>query len=182
MQTQELFAHPAHPPMMVKEVTARLDARDADWVRLRWRIEAASGIRVPPFTGRKRLDGLWQTTCFELFVVPECEQSRSYTEFNFSPSEAWAAYDFSSYREGRTNRPLLRKPVITWRGGSRLALMDVALSRDALPRYACRIGLTAVIEEGGGQKSFWAARHSADAPDFHDPACFASTLAAPEDV
>jgi len=37
-----------------------------------------------------------------------------------------------------------------------------------------------VIEEHDGVKSFWALAHSADKPDFHDPACFLATLPAPE--
>ena len=32
--------------------------------------------------------------------------------------------------------------------------------------------LCAVIEEQGGQKSYWAARHAGEKPDFHNPACF----------
>jgi len=36
-----------------------------------------------------------------------------------------------------------------------------------------------VIEEEGGVKSYWSLAHAADAPDFHDPACFALALAAP---
>ena len=42
------------------------------------------------------------------------------------------------------------------------------------------MGLTAVIEEEGGVKSFWALAHGDPAkPDFHDPACFTAKLPAP---
>jgi hypothetical protein len=36
-----------------------------------------------------------------------------------------------------------------------------------------------VLEEQGGHKSYWALAHEGDAPDFHDPACFLETVAAP---
>ena len=41
------------------------------------------------------------------------------------------------------------------------------------------MNLAAVIEEEGGVKSYWALAHPAEKPDFHDPACFTATLAAP---
>jgi hypothetical protein len=42
-----------------------------------------------------------------------------------------------------------------------------------------RIGLSAVIEEKNGMKSYWALAHPAGKPDFHHPACFAAELPAP---
>jgi len=42
-----------------------------------------------------------------------------------------------------------------------------------------RIGLSAVIEETDGTKSYWALRHPPGKPDFHHPDCFALTLGAP---
>ena len=41
--------------------------------------------------------------------------------------------------------------------------------RDSIP---WDIGLTAVIEEEDGTKSYWALAHGAGPPDFHNPACF----------
>jgi len=39
------------------------------------------------------------------------------------------------------------------------------------------LGLSAVIEETDGNKSYWALAHPADAPpDFHDPTCFLAHL------
>jgi hypothetical protein len=35
------------------------------------------------------------------------------------------------------------------------------------------IGLTAVLEQTDGTKSYWALAHPPGKPDFHDPACFA---------
>jgi hypothetical protein len=42
------------------------------------------------------------------------------------------------------------------------------------------MGISAVIEEQGGVKSYWALAHSDAKPDFHAPACFAATLPAPD--
>jgi len=179
MQTHELIAHPAHPPLAVRSMTAKIDVTDPYWVRLRWRIEGAGQIVVPRFVGKRRRDGLWRTTCFELFVKPASTETTAYSEFNFSPSEAFAAYDFSAYRKDGKDRDMPRAPDIAWRGGSSFAIIDVAIPSGALPGGLLSFGMTAVIEEDGGGKSYWAARHGGATPDFHDPACFTATLAAP---
>lgn len=177
MQTWELLPHPAAPPAKVRGVTASLLAPAAGWLRLRWRVEGAGGLLVPPFAGKGRADGLWQTTCFELFVQPT--GGDAYAEFNFSPSDRWAAYDFIGPRSGMADRVMHRPPVCTMRAGRDLAIFDVALPLATLPAGECVAGLTAVIEEAGGVKSFWALAHRGAAPDFHDPACFTAALAAP---
>ncbi len=175
MQTCRLVAHPAHPPRAVVTVEARVLSIEPHWLRLRWRVEGAGALVVPPLAGKGRADGLWQATCFELFVA----DGAGYAEFNFSPSERWAAYDFSAYREGMANRPMPRDPVCTMRRGQGLAIFDAEVPLAGLPPLPWNLGLTAVIEEEGGQKSFWAMAHAPGKADFHHPACFAATVAAP---
>jgi hypothetical protein len=172
-----LQPHPAHPAQAVESVTARILGADDNWLRLRWRIEGVGELVVPPFAGKGRADELWRTTCFELFLMPE--GGHAYCEFNLSPSERWAAYDFSGYREGMKDRPVEREPQGTMRLGSKFAIFDAAIPLSALPDGDCRMNLAAVIEEQGGTKSYWALAHPADKPDFHDPTCFIATLPAP---
>ena len=177
METHELVAHPAYPPASVMSVHARIVSRDANWLRLRWRIEGSGALMVPAFAGKGRADELWRTTCFELFLQPE--GGNAYSEFNLSPSERWAAYDFSARREGMTDRPMPREPECTMRLGSTFAIFDAALPATALPDDTCRAGLACVLEEQGGIMSYWALCHGGAQPDFHDPACFTARLAAP---
>ncbi|QZD89533.1 DOMON-like domain-containing protein [Qipengyuania aurantiaca] len=177
METHELEAHTAYPPLEVTSVAARIVSRDENWLRLRWRIEGTGKLVVPPFAGKGRADELWRTTCFELFLKPE--GGEAYCEFNLSPSERWAAYDFSTQRDGMENRPVPREPECTMRQGSSFAVFDAAIPAAALPQQDCAAGLTCVLEEEGGIKSFWALCHPGDQPDFHDPACFTARLAAP---
>ncbi len=215
METLQLIAHPAQPPLRVTGVAARALSLDANWCVLRWKVDGARDVVVPRPAGRKRQDGLWQTTCFELFIHPhpahaEPVEARAptpdpaptvsrllrraqdergdeegagvidaYTEFNFAPSERWAAYDFTGYRAGMTERPIARAPVITPRRGADVLFCDVAIPTAVLPPLPWRYGFTAVLEEAGGVKSYWAMAHARDRPDFHDPACHAALLAAP---
>jgi len=174
--TFELVAHPSHPPVGVTAVTARTKLTP-HWLTLRWKVEGAGSLMLSDLAGRGRADGLWRTTCFELFVRGPGE---GYAEFNLSPSERWAAYDFTGYREGVAERPMPRDPVCTPRRGQAVLIFDAAIPMAALPDLPWRYGLTAVLEEVGGVTSYWAIAHRADKPDFHHDTCFAATLAAPD--
>ena len=178
METYQLNAHPQHPPVQVSGIEARLVALDPHWLSLRWKVTGTEQLVLPPFAGRGRADGLWQTTCFEFFV--RSGDGAGYAEFNLSPSERWAAYDFAGYRDGMAQRACPRDPVCTPRGGRTVLIFDAALPAAALPPLPWQYGLSAVIEEGCGHTSYWAIAHPSGPPDFHSPACFAARLAAPE--
>lgn len=131
---------------------------------------------VPGWISRSRADELWKTTCLEAFVA---DGKGGYHEFNLSPSGQWAAYGFTGYREGMTPhagvelRDLERSVE-----DDRLILSAVLdLDRLGLPAGdAWRIGLSAVIEETDGAKSYWALAHAPGKPDFHHPDAFAYDL------
>ena len=177
METHELIPHPAFPPLQLRSIVAKMHTV-GPWLQMRWRVEGSGRLVLPSFFGRHRRDGLWKTTCFELFA--QHQGTSGYSEFNLSPSEAWAAYDFTSVREGRTDRPISHDPVITPRKGRDTLIFDAAMPLADLPSLPFAFGFSCVIEEEGGHMSYWAAKHGADEPDFHDPACFAGRLAAPE--
>lgn len=178
MQAHPLTPHPATPPLVVRSIEVRIGNDDANWLLLRWKIEGSGQLDIPRPAGRKRADGLWQTTCFELFLRPE--GGESYAEFNLSPSEAWNAYNFASYRQGMRECEGTGVPVLTMRPASSFAIFDAAIPRTLLPSHTCAMGLAAVVEEHGGCKSYWAMAHPpGDAPDFHHPACFTGLLEAP---
>ncbi|MBC2664723.1 DOMON-like domain-containing protein [Novosphingobium flavum] len=182
--------HPDSPPLAVTGIEAAVIGLDAHWLRVRWRIEGSARLLVPPFAGKGRTDGLWQQTCFELFIKTPDEDG--YVELNLSPSERWAAYDFATYRAGMENRDMPRDPDCTMRLGGNMAIFDAAIPVAALPPLPWKLGISAVIEELGEDedaqageeaspvKSLWALRHAPGQPDFHSPACFAASLAAPE--
>jgi hypothetical protein len=178
MQTHLLVPHPDHPPLGVSRVEARIIGRDANWLRVRWRIEGTQRLVVPPFAGKGRTDDLWQTTCFELYLKPL--GGEAYCELNLSPSERWNAYDFDGYRAGMRERPFPHEPECTMRQGSSFAIFDAAVPVAGLPGQDCSMGLSAILEEEGGKKSYWALAHPEGKPDFHAPACFAVALPAPD--
>jgi len=173
-----LIPHPDHPPGRVTSVTAAVLGCEGHWLRLRWHVQGGAAVIVPPFAGRGRADGLWQTTCFELFV--QQPNDTAYAEFNLSPSEQYAAYTFADYRAGMVHRAMPRAPDCTLRRGGGMMIFDAAIPLAGLPVLPWRFGLSAVIEEAGGVKSYWALAHPSGKADFHHPTCFAASLAAPE--
>jgi hypothetical protein len=153
------------------EVHAR---RERDEVVVAYRLSGDfNALVVPGEAPPRRQDELWKTTCFEFFLRAE----RGYFEFNFSPSTAWAAYRFQSYRTGVT--PLeVETPAIQVERTPDLLILTATLRLGALaPPLQWRFGQSAVIEEKGGSKSYWALAHPAGKPDFHHPDCFVGELA-----
>lgn len=132
----------------------------------------ASRFLIPEPAEPSRTDDLWTTTCFEAFLKdPEGD---AYREWNFAPSGQWAAYDFTSEREGRTD-PEVAAPYIRMEDNLTWWAIGATIAVDADIRWT--LGISAVLEEKDGTKSYWALAHPhADKPDFHNPASFAAQL------
>ena len=134
-----------------------------------------SDIRMPPATTAARSDELWRHTCFEAFV--RASSGAEYYEFNFAPSTQWAAYRFSGYRSGMSVATEIGAPPIDVRSSPHSYTLQTSLELDRLsdlPRKALwRLGLSALIEDTGGHKSYWALAHPPGKPDFHHADSFA---------
>lgn len=147
---------------------------------LRYLVTGTPGeLLLPPPTDPARADGLWQHTCFEVFI--RSSANPAYYEFNFAPSTLWAAYRFSGHRHGRSDVTEMSPPRIETRSNGDCYELRAWLELDRLPdlpRDAWQLGLSAVIEEAKGRKSYWALAHPAGKADFHHPDCFVLELPA----
>ena len=154
-----------------------MTAKDA--IRLRFLV-AGADLLLPDPASPGRADGLWKSTCFELFLQPLT--TFGYFEMNFSPSTQWAAYRFDSYRKGMRDMQVSVEPHIELRtdpeDNDAHHVLEVAVDLSDIPAQALRMGLSAVIEEKGGRKSWWALAHPPGGPDFHHRDCFALELPA----
>ena len=126
-------------------------------------------LRLPPVMAAARTDELWRHTCFEAFVRPLA--GPAYYEFNFSPSTQWAAYRFDSYRSGMRVATELGAPRIDVRSNVATYTLQATLEYDGLSS-PFHLGLSAVLEETNGRKSYWALAHPPGKPDFHHADCF----------
>ena len=140
-----------------------------------------SGLRMPLETAPTRADELWQHTCFEAFV--RASPGTAYYEFNFAPSMQWAAYRFSAYRREMSVASDVGAPRIEAQSSGELYELQASLELDGMSnlpgKAAWHLGLSAVIEETSGRKSFWALAHPPGKADFHHSDCFAYELPAP---
>jgi hypothetical protein len=150
---------------------------------LRYIVTGAMGdLRLPPPAAPARVDGLWRHTCFEAFVG--ATPGAAYYEFNFAPSTQWAAYRFAGYRRGMSVADEVSAPGIEVQATAEGCAVQASLALDrlsGLPGGApWRLGLSAVIEDGGGRISYWALAHPPGKADFHHPDGFAHDLWAVE--
>jgi hypothetical protein len=158
-----LRPHPDTPSRAVETVEVEVEPVSAAQLRLRYVVAGEiAALALPEAMTPERADELWKATCFEAFAT--CGDSEAYREFNFSPSTRWAAYDFDNYRSGMRDADVLA-PRIEGRHGR--AHYELHVAFDLPGEGPWRVGLTAVIEETSGVKSYWALAHPPGKPDFH---------------
>jgi hypothetical protein len=164
----QLEPHPGSVPSTAQWIEVSVWHDDDGW-HFRYLVEVAGYLVLPDPQEPGRADDLWRTTCFEAFIGNE---SGSYTELNFSPSRQWAAYSFDAPRRGMRNGAA--ECEVWLEGGEDWIAVEAAVHGE-LPDGA-KLGLSAVLEEADGAKSYWALAHCGDKPDFHDPDCFVARL------
>lgn len=184
--TLTLLRHPATPAPVVRllEVHAGLGA-DGD-LELAWCLRGdMARLLIPATRPPGRVDGLWEHTCFEVFIGVAGDPA--YREFNLSPSGQWAAYAFSGYRQRDETQALLAPPQISARLSAGRLELEATIAPAVLPTAPAgktlHLGLAAVVEATDtidGGHSYWALRHPAALPDFHHRDGFAFELATPQ--
>jgi hypothetical protein len=173
-----LKLHPQSRCEAVTRLEAEATAPQAGWLALRYLLTGRTDrIVLPPVDVPERTDELWKHTCFEVFVKAG---GAGYYEFNFAPSSRWAAYRFTGYRDGMTPVAETQGPQFSSRRAEGSYELNVLIDLQPLPKIPMdaplSIGLSAVIEEVSGEKSYWALAHADGKPDFHHSAAFAYEL------
>ncbi len=173
-----LRCHPATPAETVTEITVEYEIQPDGKLWLRYFVDCdIDNLALPLLAEPQRTDGLWKTSCFELFLRQP--GSSSYFEFNFSPSSQWAAYRFDDYRESMTDWQTTMPEIYDDASETHFAL-ETTCSLPGMGHKAWEASLSAVIHERGDVKSYWALEHPLGDPDFHHRDCFALKLAPPE--
>jgi hypothetical protein len=130
--------------------------------------DTCSPVLWPPTkTKASRRDGIWQSTCMELFLSTPSMQR--YWEYNFCPSGDWNIYQLSGYRSNLQADASCRQPSITQRtqsGGYELAVIT-QLPPALIHQQELILAITAVVEQRNGQLSYWALQHGGSEADFH---------------
>ena len=130
---------------------------------------------LPAEASPDRADNLWKTTCFEAFI--RLRDTAAYLEFNFSPSNQWAAYHFDAYREGMSQFDTLQPEIGCDASDTHFALEATFDLPSMWKSHALDVGLCVIVKEVGGKTSHWALHHPCKQPDFHHEGGFALTFA-----
>jgi hypothetical protein len=171
MPSAALERHPAAPCAALAGIDVSV-LRDKNELKVAYVLRGEIGrLRIPPPRPARVAEQLWRHTCCELFIAADA--ARGYREFNFSPSGEWAAYAFEAYRQGKLDHACGAPQILMRRDDKRL---ELAARVPLHETRKLRIGLSAVVEEEGGELSYWALRHAPGKPDFHHPDAFALTL------
>lgn len=168
MSTPYQDLHPYQPCPAIYRLQASCTLQ-ADSLQLGYLLQGdLAQLRIPPPRLAQARDGLWQYSCFEVFIG--VQDSTAYHEFNFSPSGEWAGYAFSTYRQQQA-WTMQQTPAIQCHHTKQHLHLSTQLAVTDLPdkpqHQAWQIGLTAVIELHNGEKSYWALTHPCSQPDFH---------------
>lgn len=172
-----LTCHPDFPCDAVKRIdvaVTRQQSAGRARLLLRYTIEGAMvDLAIPGLAMAERTDDLWRHTCCEAFLSADDD---TYYELNLSPSMQWAAYAFSGYRTGMTQASIPTPTVNVVSHATHLQL-EAVIDCSSLPlsNSRWRLGLSAVIEESNGRKSYWALAHRSP-PDFHHASAFVLAL------
>lgn len=173
-----LIPHPSTPPAIAElKVWASVDhaaslaavATTNIWFGVG---APAEKFVIPEPAEPERADELWKTTCFEAFIRALGDEA--YREWNFAPSGQWASYDFSGYRENMAAAEVDQPPYIRMEDNLTWWALGASIAVPADTNW--ELGLSAVLEEKDGTKSYWALGHSGEKPDFHDAGCFTARL------
>jgi len=179
MDNKILICHPGTLPTAVLAVHVEVEPEPQGSLRLSYELTGdLAQIRIPAPLSPAAVDGLWEHTCFEVFVAVAGETR--YHEFNFSPSGQWAAYAFSDYRV-RGTWTASQAPAISFTQTHGHLLLKAVIEAADLPQNIdgkpLQLGLAAVIEDSDDSLSYWALHHPEPArPDFHHRSGFILSL------
>lgn len=171
-----LASHPANPPHFDERIDVTLTRPHDGGFVIAYAIHGFNiDLCVPTPHTPAPTDGLWQSTCCELFAGPAGQAG--YREFNFSPSGQWAVYDFEGYRQHKPSVLDCPAPMINLKRDEHLIQLDITLAATALPAgKSLRLAVAVVLKARNGMLGYWALVHPPGKPDFHHRAGFVLSL------
>jgi hypothetical protein len=174
-----LIYHPETADTAIKELYIGVKAQyHQGYLTLRYELQGdIDNLLLPGLQPPGVADELWNHTCFEAFIA--VVEEAPYHEFNFSPSDQWAAYAFDDYRI-RKAWQANPAPAIHYVRTDHTLVLTAVINEANLPynplNQPYRLALTAVLETKAGELSYWALFHPSGKPDFHHRSGFTLSL------
>lgn len=117
---------------------------------------------------RNRIIGLWQKTCFELFIKNNKDQ---YIEFNFSPVFEWNCFFFNKKGDALCEYEAIKEVKFDILRSLDVFKLIVEIDRKNFPENffdgEMLAGITTVIKDKNSKVSYWALSHNDTRPNFH---------------
>lgn len=124
-------------------------------------------ISLPGFKTLDRKIGLWESTCFELFLL---SNDMSYYEFNFSPDGNWNCFYFDKKGDPleESKCDLIDFKTSTEASTYKLSIeIDLCSMKQNFTKNSdFKFNLASVLDSG--ELSYWALDHGQEKPNFHD--------------
>jgi hypothetical protein len=172
-----LICHAESKTAGVDAISVSITRGQSGEVTLRYcMVGALDTLEIASLATAKRVDGLWKSTCFELFIGNF--EDEHYLEYNFSPSRQWAAYQFEGYRSDMVDLVTTAPNIRVEQNVDAHTLIATIALPDAWQERDLSAGVSAVIATKSGLTTYWAAAHPQGKPDFHHKDCFALQLEA----
>ena len=186
-----LICHPVATSKAIRNVAVTVTSEGPGTVSFFFEVDCdLEKLTIPARSGQinKMTDGLWQHTCFEVFLARGGQNA--YREFNFSPSGQWAAYRFSDTRrrDPEAEADGCSRPLIEFHQQVEGLALHAHLRQEHLPPGSgeFKMGLSAVLETREGDRpgfcTYWALHHPCSHPDFHHCASFSRSTGIPDNI
>ena len=125
---------------------------------------ALSEYIFPQKSEKKRVNELWKSTCFELFLVNS--KKEAYYELNFSSSLAWNFYRLSGYRADIKEVQHISTPQIKVYKNDNEFKIVLEMEVENLEEFdSCNVAC--ILLKNNHERTFWSLHHHLDKADFH---------------
>ncbi|MBN2891996.1 MAG: hypothetical protein JXL97_09025 [Bacteroidales bacterium] len=148
--------------------TANIEIINNFVVKIKYEMKGnIADVIIPEISNNpKRLDNLWEQTCFELFIGEK--DKKNYYEVNLSPSKDWNVFTFEDYRIGKNEEKSVKQVNIIVEKANKIFKLSTSVDFSKLLKSnELVLGISAMIFKKSNKKEYWAIKHSGSKPDFH---------------
>ena len=157
------------------QVTAAMSLH-SERLQLEFEVIGQIGTLKLPATGPVgRADGLWTSTCFELFLASS--GAPGYLEVNVSPDRRWTLYLFDDYRTGMRPAPTAGEPAIRASTADNRYQLSFEIASAELKTFSnggdCSLNLCTILADSNDRLHYYTLDTAGLPPDFHNRNSFA---------
>lgn len=172
------FIRSTTPESLAQDISVMADlslmtANTAE-IYFKW-MDPKGEIILPEANHGERVIGLWESTCFEVFIQPVADSQPQfvqnlkepvrYYETNFSTTKSWNVFGFTDYRTPASPTELAEARILSY--DVQKSQMKIVLQVAGADWRKVRISLCAVIATRSYGKSYWSFKHADDKANFH---------------